>query len=217
MTCLIQLRWYGSKVKHVDSGMGCTLAELANFLYNRLLMCTIGWWVRYCRLCDQVGRFCNQSSPKKIGDFWAHLKKINLCKNWCGYYLGNFLTSTSGHTVGVNVRIVKRKNLGKMIRIICTIFYSNKITSNFDLFWWAQSGVQKLVEHEAASASSPSLKKFEHKFFLIFHFGGPLHSAKVRFPSSSLLIVATLKKAAFKTRFRAWTRKRSLNEATGNR
>ena len=55
--------------------------------------------------CDQIGRFvkvlgnkfAHKSSWKKIGDFWAILKNINLCKNCCvndlgnfGKYLGNF-------------------------------------------------------------------------------------------------------------------------------
>ena len=50
-------------------------------------------------------KFANKSSPKKICDFWRNLQKINLCKNLCGYYLGNFwkhlgnfFPSTSGHT-----------------------------------------------------------------------------------------------------------------------
>ena len=44
-------------------------------------------------------KFAGKSSPKKTGDFWVNLKKINLCKKTlCGYYLGNFFTLTSGHT-----------------------------------------------------------------------------------------------------------------------
>ena len=63
--------------------------------------------------CDQIGRFFKvlgnksaiKSSPKKMGDIWANLKRFELCKNWCGYHLGtfwkqlgNFLTPISGHT-----------------------------------------------------------------------------------------------------------------------
>ena len=52
-------------------------------------------------------KFTNKSGPKKIGDYWAVLKKMNLCqKNYSGYYLGtvwkqlgNTLTPTSGLTV----------------------------------------------------------------------------------------------------------------------
>ena len=50
-------------------------------------------------------KFANKSSPKILLTFGLICKKINLCKNWCGYYsgnfwkhLGNFLSSTSGHT-----------------------------------------------------------------------------------------------------------------------
>ena len=60
--------------------------------------------------CDQIGRFLevlgNKSSPKLIAEFWAVLKKINLCKNCRGFYLGNFgeylgnfLNQASGHIV----------------------------------------------------------------------------------------------------------------------
>ena len=59
--------------------------------------------------CDQIGRFwqniCLQKQPKKIGDFWASLKQIDLCRNFFGYnlgnfwkHLGNFFTPTPSHT-----------------------------------------------------------------------------------------------------------------------
>ena len=35
-------------------------------------------------------KFAYKSCPKRIGDFWANLKNINLCIDCCWYYLVNF-------------------------------------------------------------------------------------------------------------------------------
>ena len=48
--------------------------------------------------CDQIGRFlkvlgdkiCYKSSPNNYQIFGLFWKTSLLCKNWCGYFLGNF-------------------------------------------------------------------------------------------------------------------------------
>ena len=47
-----------------------------------------------CCQCDQIGRFAYKTILKILVTFWLFWNMLNCC----GYYFGNFFTTTPGHT-----------------------------------------------------------------------------------------------------------------------
>ena len=100
-----------------------------------------------CGQCDQIGRFlkvfgdkfANKSGPKKIGDYWAILKRSSYVKNCSGFYLSNFwkqldnlLTPPSGHTEFVPFSFHRTST----ILPFDFVFVSGTILNNLFRFKW---------------------------------------------------------------------------------
>ena len=56
-------------------------------MYITLNLCTL---IGYHKECDQIWRFLKKLSATNFLVKVAILETINLCKNYCGYYLVNF-------------------------------------------------------------------------------------------------------------------------------